>query len=405
MASETGFKKYTQAVCGYENLSCWAKILNIGRECKTSVLIRLLMGDYWVAKGDFAKAGSCVQEASKLVPINEKEILYQQAFESFILKGQFAEAAKYFAQILEIDPLDMFAMKRAQLMSFICGDVKSLLAVCQSKDTNLLKKLPFYHGMLAFALEENGEFKEAESICEEGLQLFPHDPWIHHCMAHIYYFGGRAEEGMHWLSRWSNHWDNKMVFMRCHLWWHVGLVHLDCEDNKKALALVWSKCWINSGDQANVEVYIGVLGFLWKYELYTNMAQRDLYKEVVSVILKEDKTPGYFLFDLLYLKALLSVGKRDVAQQFFEKMSSPVTKSYATGLMELVNSESKGLDLLEEGLEKAPQFMGSVEQRLIYHEHYVCECIRLGQKERAKKYIKGLLDLRESAIWSRWLNC
>lgn len=205
MLEQAGFKKYTQAVCGYKKLSSWAEILDVGEKCETSVLIRLLMADYWVAYGDFAKAGSCVKQATKMKPRNKIEVLYQQAFESFILKGQYADAAKHFTQILETEPYDMFALKRAQLMSFICGDVKSMLAVAQPKDASIPEKSPFYHGMLAFALEENGELKRAEEVCEEGLKLFPDDPWIHHCLAHIFYFEGRTAEGLKRLSGFSNH--------------------------------------------------------------------------------------------------------------------------------------------------------------------------------------------------------
>jgi len=404
MSEKLGFQKYTQAVCGYEKLSSWAEILETGEKCKTSVLIHLLMADYWVAHGDFVKAGACVQEASKMEPIDKTEVLYQKGFESFILKGDFAKAAKHFGDIFWNDPHDLFALKRAQLMSFLCGDVKSMLAVAQPKENDFLRKLPFYHGMLAFALEENDELKAAEDVCEEGMKLFPNDPWLHHCMAHIFYFQGRIDEGVRRLSKLSRHWDDLMVFMRCHLWWHIGLLYLERQENARAMELVKQKCWDNSGDKSNVEVHIGILGFLWKFELYTNKSQRELYEEVLSVINQEDKSPGYFLFDVLYLRALLRTGNSNKAEKFSEKMGVTITKSYACGLMELTKRDSKGLDLLEEGLEKAPQFMGSIEQRLVLHEHYARECIRLGENERAKKCIKGLLNKRNSEVWRSWLD-
>jgi len=402
ISEQLAFKKYSQAVCGYKKLSHWAEILTAGEEFKESVLIHLLMADYWVAYGDFSKAGLCVQEAAKLTTKNQIEILYQKAFECFILKGAFAEALGFFNQILELAPQDLFAMKRAQLMSFCYGDLKSLIGVVQPKNSEELKKLPYYHGMLSFALEENGDFKAAEEVCEEGIKLFPNDPWIHHCLAHIYYFQNRVEEGLKRLLLLSDKWDDLMVFMRCHLWWHIGLLHLDNQDFSSALDLVWDKCWTNCGDKTNVEVQIGVLGFLWKIELYTKKRENKLYDEVLSVISQKDKMPGYFLFDLLYLQALLTVEKAGEAQKFFEKMQSPVTKDYAAGLMELANHRTTGLAMLEKGLKKVHLFMGSTEQCLVFNEHYFWECIRLGIEQRAKSCIDGLLQQRQCDTWMAW---
>jgi len=402
MSVQVVFDKYSEAVCGFEKLSRWAEILESGKQFHDSKLIQLLEAKYWASYGDMSKAVSCVDKAAKLKPKNKGEILYQRAFECFILKGAYAESADFFRQILEINARDMFAMKMAMLMSFCCGDTNSMLLAARPKDNTVLRTLPYYHGMLAFALEENGELKAAEEVCEEGLKLFPKDPWTHHCLSHIYYFEGRINEGIKRLLVFSNHWDDLNVFLRCHLWWHIALLYLEKHDYTAALKVAQDKCWESSGDKNDIEVHIGVLGFIWKFELYSKTTQNQLYSDVVSVILEKDPAPGYLLFDLLYLRALLRVGKDMEAENYSTKMVSEVTKVYACGLMALAKSDSKGLTMLEEGLGNVNKFMASVEQSLVFHEHYVCECIRLGETERAKRCIDELLKLRESEIWRGW---
>jgi len=434
MTEELVFQKYTEAVCGYQKLSRWADILKSGEDFKSSVMINLLAANYWASNGDASKACYWVHEAAKRKPKNKIETLYQRAFECFIIKSDFAEAAKWFRQILDITPLDMFAMKRAQLTSIFWGDIKSMLAVAQLNDNKVLKTLPFYHGMLGFALQENGELKEAEKICEEGLKLYPNDAYIHHCLAHIWYFEGRIDDGLKRLLGFSKYWNDIMVFFRYHLWWHIALLYLDKHDYNLALKVMRDHCWeddckevadpehlnswiyppTNEAGSSSVEsvrnspmnkftkIQIGVLGFIWKLELYSETSQDELYKEVVPVIIKKDPAPGYLLFDLLYLQALLRVGKTDEAENFFKKIGKAVIQPYARGLIELANGEPKGLMLLDEGLKNVGEFMASVEQSLIFHEHYVCECIRLGETERAKKWLEKLFKLRDSETWRRW---
>jgi hypothetical protein len=42
---------------------------------------------------------------------------------------------------------------------------------------------PYYHGMLAFAAEENGQLEKAEIAVSKGLAINAHDPWVYHAKA------------------------------------------------------------------------------------------------------------------------------------------------------------------------------------------------------------------------------
>ena len=46
---------------------------------------------------------------------------------------------------------------------------------------------PYYHGMLAFALEQNGDSAGAEAHGRKGTDIVPDDAWSHHAVAHALY--------------------------------------------------------------------------------------------------------------------------------------------------------------------------------------------------------------------------
>lgn len=75
-----------------------------------------------------------------------------------------------FAEISRLDPEDLFALKRCQLLAFMRGDSRSLLGAalrvlpeCQGK--------PFFHGMLSFALEQNGMLQLALAEGRRGVRI------------------------------------------------------------------------------------------------------------------------------------------------------------------------------------------------------------------------------------------
>jgi hypothetical protein len=45
----------------------------------------------------------------------------------------------------------------------------------------------FYHGMVAFALEQNGDSEGAELHGRLGTEILPDDAWSHHAVAHALY--------------------------------------------------------------------------------------------------------------------------------------------------------------------------------------------------------------------------
>lgn len=79
--------------------------------------------------------------------------------------GHFADAAATWEEILQDHPTDLLALKMAHEAYFFMGD-------CKNKRDSIRRVMPFWrrdmpcysylHGMLAFGLEECGQYWEAE---------------------------------------------------------------------------------------------------------------------------------------------------------------------------------------------------------------------------------------------------
>ena len=89
-------------------------------------------------------------------------------------------------------------------------------------------------GMYAYALEECGEYAEAERWGREASARNPGDLWAIHSVAHVLEMQGRYAEGSKWLDYPAEHWAKKNFF-KAHVWWHNALFSLAQEDFGKAL--------------------------------------------------------------------------------------------------------------------------------------------------------------------------
>merc|ERR1740124_721888 len=89
--------------------------------------------------------------------------------------------------------------------------------------------LLYYHGMLAFAEEQNQNFNKSEEIVLEGLKLGFDDPWLHHGYAHALYFQGpeRNAEVLHFMESKAQSWQGGCDFIVCHLYWHWAILLLE----------------------------------------------------------------------------------------------------------------------------------------------------------------------------------
>jgi len=155
--------KFKNNVLEYGNewdLGC--EILDI--DC-TSIIGTLFKSEYALAVNEsIEEAVSFFQQALLLRSYKNsttvEEELSIQAYSAWLLNGDLNKAGEVFFDLASIPPYDLFALKRAQLMFFLIGEMERLLEITlQLKDK--MEGRPYYHAMLSFAYEQVGVMDEA----------------------------------------------------------------------------------------------------------------------------------------------------------------------------------------------------------------------------------------------------
>lgn len=198
-------------------------------------------------------------------PHDERESLHLQAIE-LLSKGQWHAAGRVLEALSALYPLDALALQVGQQIDFFCGDTRMLrdriLAVLPAWSD----AVPGWHavlGMLAFGLEENGDYARAERLGRQAVELEPRDAWAQHAVAHVLEMQGRRDEGIRWME--DNPGWRQDNFLAVHNWWHLALHHLARGDSAAALKLYDGP--IHGHRPAVVAELIDASALLWRAEL------------------------------------------------------------------------------------------------------------------------------------------
>jgi tetratricopeptide (TPR) repeat protein len=158
---------------------------------------------------------------------------------TFMLAGQLISARDRVNEILHLHPQDSLAMKVSHAISFILGDSKNMRSTLElilpTYDDNHTGR-GYLMGCYAFALEETGDYSQAEIAGRKGMLQAPDDAWGLHAVAHVYDMTANAKAGLDWLTGREDAWAHCNNF-RYHVWWHKALMHLDQGQVDEVLAL------------------------------------------------------------------------------------------------------------------------------------------------------------------------
>ncbi|MEZ5906718.1 MAG: tetratricopeptide repeat protein [Geminicoccaceae bacterium] len=169
---------------------------------------------------------------------NPREALHEKALRHW-LRGDLAAASRAWEAIVVEWPFDLLALRHLHFQSFWLGEQQAMRNVVAGALPAWSPELPgygFVQGMLAFGLEETGDYAAAERAGRRGVELEPRDGWAQHAVAHVMEMQCRQEDGIAWMTATPDAWSRDSFFA-VHNWWHLALYHLELGDTDAALAL------------------------------------------------------------------------------------------------------------------------------------------------------------------------
>jgi tetratricopeptide (TPR) repeat protein len=383
----------------------WHVIERAAATDPSCVLALVFAADYEVAKERMDKARAHLERARKVADaseVTEREKLYVDAFYSW-MAGDLPRAYADFKRITELYPMDLFALKRGQLVAFCVGDRAGMLEIALAmRDTS--GDRPYFNGMLCFALEQNGRYDEALAAGKRGVEIAEDDPWAHHSVAHALLSLDRPDEGVAWLSKYAHYWEDCMSFMHTHNWFHLALFHLSQSNHSEIESIYYPHIFLTdeaqqqmeaakkdesfpAHDNRNTQDQLGAMGLLWKWELMGGHGLEPKWRQLLPYV--EDRRHGHAdpFYDVLLLHTLLRMGKREEAREMVAEIEK-ATESLPSPRKEQLNQvwvplckgiyayetghKEEGLKLLNEAHldDHLHVIGGSNEQREVVHDYH-----------------------------------
>ena len=153
--------------------------------------------------------------------------------------GDILRACAAWEEILADHPHDLLALKLHHTMTFYTGRsqvMRSVLEGVLGEWSDVMPGYGYVQGMYAYALEECGDYQQAEHWGREAAARNREDLWAIHAVAHVLEMQGRSQEGVAWLPYARADWARKNPF-KAHVWWHAALFHLAQDRIDRAFAI------------------------------------------------------------------------------------------------------------------------------------------------------------------------
>lgn len=190
----------------------------------------------------------------QLGSLTQRERLHANALEAWAA-GDIMRACFHWERLLTESPRDLLALKLHHTMSFYAGRSQIMRSVLASVLGAWEDDVPGYgcvQGMYAYALEECGDYEQAERWGRCAVERNPGDLWAIHSVAHVLEMQGRSAEGVKWLAYTPDQWAQKNPF-KAHVWWHGALFFMAQGEFERALHI-----YDNELNSVNSETYIDV---------------------------------------------------------------------------------------------------------------------------------------------------
>jgi hypothetical protein len=269
----------------------------------------------------------------------------------------------------------------------------------------------FVLGMLAFGIEETGDYARAEALGREAVARNGDDLWAIHSVAHVLEMQCRHAEGADWLDKPAGLWSDRNPF-KDHVWWHGALFALELGRHDRVLDIYDREVKVKEGG-----FYLDVqnaASLLMRLEL-EGVDVGDRWRTLAE--LAETRTGDHVMAftDAHFMMALAAAGRAEAASAYrgsLERFAAeggsdaatvarshtvPVAKAleaYGEGRYE---AAAEGLYTLRHGLDPLG---GSHAQQDIFHQIMIDAAMRAGRTALARSLLAERKVLRPGSRWA-----
>ena len=198
--------------------------------------------------------------------MGERELHHLRAARHWA-EGDWEATTRSLERALLCHPRDLLALKVAQDLYFFLGNRLELRDTAARVLPAWPRDLPgwgYVQGIYAFGLEENADYRQAESRARAALDHNPRDVWSVHALAHVFEMEGSQRDGVDFLTASAPDWSAS--YFAIHNWWHRGLYHLELGEIGEALALYDDP--IRAGRSTEWLDVVDAASLLWRLSLF-----------------------------------------------------------------------------------------------------------------------------------------
>lgn len=204
--------------------------------------------------------------AAEACPATEREA-WHVAAAGALARGQWHRAGRILEDLSIRYPQDLLALQVGHQIDFFTGHSRMLRDRMARAESHWHTGMPGHHAvlaMLAFGLEEMGDYPRAEALGRRSVELEPRDGWGWHAVAHVLEMQNRRRDGIAWMTQDTPAWSDNS-FLAIHNWWHLALFHLGLEQIDEVMALLDQRV-IGSASPVVMDM-LDASALLWRLQL------------------------------------------------------------------------------------------------------------------------------------------
>src|ERR1700749_74959 len=198
--------------------------------------------------------------------MGERELHHLRAARHWT-EGDWEATTRSLERALLCHPRDLLALKVAQDLYFFLGNRLELRDTAARVLPAWPRELPgwgYVQGIYAFGLEENADYRQAESRARAALEDNPRDVWSVHALAHVFEMEGTQRDGVDFLTASAPDWSAS--YFAIHNGGPRGLYHLELGEIGEALALYDDP--IRAGRSTEWLDVVDAAALLWRLSLF-----------------------------------------------------------------------------------------------------------------------------------------